>query len=238
MTTTLDIITQAFLEVGAFATSESIPAADAQDALGKLNRMLDAWRNERLMLYQLTRETFNLVASQQSYTIGSGGNFNTNRPLSIERAGVEVQSTNPVTELPVDIVSDAEWQQIRVKAITSTYPRKLWVQGGMPLVTLWVWPVPSEVNKLVLYSWPGALLAQFAALTTTLSLPPGYEEALISNLAMRLYPSYGTPINPVVEQTARESKALLKRTNTRQADLRCDPMLYAKGRGFNYLTGD
>ena len=51
MTAPIDIISSALKDIGALAAGETPDPASAQDAFIMLNRMLDQWSNEQMMVY-------------------------------------------------------------------------------------------------------------------------------------------------------------------------------------------
>src|SRR3990167_1036896 len=61
----------------------SLTAAEGGFHLSRINSMLDSWSNERLMIHTVSVTSFGLTASQGSYTIGNGGDFNMIRPTRI-----------------------------------------------------------------------------------------------------------------------------------------------------------
>jgi hypothetical protein len=78
-----DLITRAFRK-GRVIGKDEVPAPDeAADALVDLNDMLDEWWIDKLAVFHINVEQFALVAGQQSYTMGAGGNFNTTRPVKV-----------------------------------------------------------------------------------------------------------------------------------------------------------
>jgi hypothetical protein len=64
-----------------------------------------------------------------------------------------------------------------------------------------------------------APLEQFADPYQDINLPPEYEEALMYNLAGRLYPMYGMQPNPVVIQLAGASLSTVRMANTQTGQL-------------------
>jgi hypothetical protein len=235
MTTVRDLITDALDLVGVSAPGETVQAADAQRAFRALNRMLSSWNTEGLMVYSINIQTFTLTGNQQSYTIGPGGNFNTTRPERIEQAYLRVPSSSNL-DLPLRLLTDSEWADIRLKPTTSDLPRMLYNDGNNPLSTLYLWPVPTQANVLVLYVWNQ--LSQYADLSDTVTLPPGYEEAIVYNLAVRLATSFGRPIPPEVSAIAATSKGAIKSVNITPTYLRCDDALVSHDTPtFNWMTG-
>ncbi len=230
-----DLITASLRLIGAIAPGESIPAAEATDGLAALNRMIDSWSNESLLIYAKVREEFTLTASDGIYSMGTGGDFSTTRPVHIEEAAIEIVSASPTYEVPITIIRNAtEWAAVISKDTTSELPQYLYAEGTYPTDTLNLYPVPTVANKLVLYSQKP--LTTITALATSVSMPPGYERALIYNFAVEISPEYNRMVPDVVMQTAIDSKALIKRTNHKPSYLKCDPALLGKS-SFNIYSG-
>ena len=236
MSTASDLIKGSLRLVGAIASGETPSADETADALSSLNRMLGSWSNEGLAVYSYVREVFTLIASQGKYTMGSAGDFNTTRPVAIAEASAS--DASPVYEYKVQILNVQEWAEITNKTIQATYVQKIYVEGTYPLENINVWPVPNVASSLILYSHKE--LTSFALAGDTVSLPPGYEEALIYNLAVRLAPEYGKTLGPEIISIASESKANIKRTNTKPVLMKSDAFgLYGRAsrRGYNILIG-
>lgn len=221
MTAVSTIIGDALIEIGAFAVGDAIPASDFQFALRTLNRMLALWNNDALMIYTQNRQVFNLVAGKQTYSIGTGGDFNIPRPTKIPLVSVLINSGPNPLEMPMDIMTDEEWQQLNIKQTTSTFPVKVWFDGNSPLLNAWFWPVPTTAaNQVVLYSWNTFQPA--TSINSTVAFPDGYDEALVSNLALMLCTSYGIQPNPLLIKRAQVSKHALQSVNNEPMYARLD----------------
>jgi hypothetical protein len=229
-----DLVTASLRLIGAIAPGESLEASEATDGLASINRMLDSWSNEGLLIYSNAKETFTLTPGTQSYTMGPSGNFNTTRPQKIEQVLLQINTTPVSTEYQCEILSLDEWTRILQKQISTPYPNSVYINYSYPLATLEFYPVPSVAYGLVIYSWK--TLSRITGLDTTISLPPGYEEALIYNGSIRLAPEYGKTVSQEVAMVATDSKAAIKRINFEPAYLRCDDGMVKAGR-FNILTG-
>jgi len=227
MTTVLDIITDAMGELGLVDPDSPIEAGQANYGLRVLNRMLSMWSTEDLMVYTVNRQTFDLVAGQQVYTIGTGGNFNIPRPVKIERASALIAGTLPL-EIPIKIIDDQEWQGISLKQTGSTFPTKLWITNDVPLNNLWFWPLPKDSTvKVILYVW--GLMGAYTTLQDQIILPLGYEEALVTNLAIFLSNAYGTGPLPVLQARAMGSKNAIMSQNLEPMYASCDSALVGRG---------
>lgn len=234
--TALDIIKGSLRLIGAIAGGETPSASESADAFSSLNDMIDAWSNDGLMIYQNARESFALTPSQQVYTIGTGGNFNTSRPTKLIGAGIEQISGSLTNEIPLKIITIEEWSEIGVKSTPSPLPSKLYIEDQYPLAKITLWPVPSDASNLILYSVKP--LSTFALSSDVISLPPGYARALRYNLAIELATEYGKAINPVTEQIAMDSKNSLMRVNTNPSFMKSDALFITSGKPFNWLTGE
>lgn len=210
MTTVRDLIYDAALNIGAVASGDALDPAIAEDLLRYLNRMLSSWANEDLMCYTVDRQTFNLVGGVQSYTIGVGGTFNTAYPVRPGQINLASVMWGTV-EIPIDILNDEQWRDITVKPVNSTIPLQMWANGNYPLNTLYFWPIPTMANQLILSTW-GQITA-FSSINTTVNLPQGYEEAIVSNLSPRIAPMFGKQADPLLLQLAASSKAKIKAMN-------------------------
>lgn len=92
------------------------------------------------------------------------------------------------------------------------FPQAIFYDPGFPRGTLYIWPIPSgsyEIHLLLKEE-----LTQFPNLTTAINLPPEYLEALVYNLAVRLWDHYEMPPRP---QTSALAKAALNTIRTANA---------------------
>jgi|TARA_B100000949_G_C14289143_1_gene456181 hypothetical protein len=236
-----ELITRSLKTIGVLASGETADSGSVSDALVVLNNMVDSWATNRLTIYAVIRNVLDLSASTQEYTIGTGGTFAIVRPVWIARGSLILDrnaSAAEKIELPVSgPVTVQEWQRVAIKGTTSTYPTlfyydKAWTAG---LAKVSVWPIPDNSNvQLVLYV-PTAL-TQFADLTTAYTFPPGYEEALRYQLALRLAQEFGAVVSGGLLELARESFADIKRVNLSKATLGIDPALTAQGGRYNWRT--
>jgi P22 tail accessory factor len=210
MATARDLIKNSLRLIGAIATGETPSASEIEDGLTSLTNMIDSWSNEKLTVPQIIREEFNLVGGQQSYTLGATGNFVSTRPVKIESAAIEIQSSIAF-ERELDIIDYAEWASLSDKSLQTSIPEKLYIEGSSPNSTLYFYPTPSEANKVVLYS--RKQIASFTSVNDSVILPPGYMRALVYNLAIEIAPEYGKEPSASVVMIAREAKENIKRTN-------------------------
>ncbi len=221
MAVVLDVIKQALKDLGVLAAGEVPTSEESEDARVALNNLLDEWATERLQIYTTTRTTWTIVASTATYTVGSGGTVPIARPTFIDSIGYIDTTPTPDLELPLHMLTDAEYRALPQKPLTSTLPVSWYYEPTYPLGTLSLFPVPTSTTLLGAIYAPTAVTS-FAALTTSVALPPGYARMLAKNLAVELAPSYERMINPGLLNAAMESKASVKRSNER-VKLLCFP---------------
>jgi len=205
MATALNIIERALRSIGVLATGEVASADMANDALVSLNDVIAGMANESLTIYQNTQDVLPLTGAQ-SYTYGLTGVLNSVRPIRVDTIFYRDANNN---DFPVQIISQEEYNGILKKSTTSSIPAYVYVETSYPLAVLHVYPA---VTGGTLYIYAEKPLTAFAALTTTVALPSGYERMLRYALAAEVMTEYGVD-NQAIAQKAIESKADLKRTN-------------------------
>lgn len=207
MATAIQLITRALRSINVLGATEAPTADMASDGLSTMNDMLATWANETLMVYQIVLENFSLVAGQSDYTIGIGGNFNTDRPTSFNSAYIRWNSL----DYPLAIVTVDQYDSIPLKTSPNQIPYAMYVDSGFPLTTIKLFPTPNDATAQIFIESRKPFTA-FTSLTTQVNLPPGYDRAIYKNLAMDLAPEYGGG-SPELMQQASSSKKWLKRTN-------------------------
>lgn len=216
-------------------------AAQQAEALQLLNRMIGSWNCDPLKIYTTLIAVYGLVAGQKSYTIGGPGldaNFDAARPQEIKFANIII-SSNPAIRQHLKVLDDHEWRAIRIQDIPNTIPTKLYNDGGYPLSTIYLWGQPLTTYQLELYTWQ--MLPSFETVADTVTLPPGYEEAITFNLAARIAAHYPHQTNmaPASYALARTSLQTIQRRNAPAPVLRCDTGASSGRRGgFNWMIGD
>lgn len=209
MTTVLDLITDALQDANILAADEAASPSDAQKAFRLLNRMLDADSTEKLMIYNNVQEVFPFISGQETYNIGPGGDFNTSRPDNITGAYVRDPNGN---DIQVNVINYAEYSEIISKQISGTIPLVVYYNAGYPLSQLTFWPVPTDTDyRFVLWSWKP--LTSFVTINDAVSLAPGYEEYIETNLAVRCCIAYNRQLPDELVLWAQKSKDKMKRIN-------------------------
>jgi hypothetical protein len=236
MATALDIITDSLIDLGAIDPIEALTSDESSHGLRKLNELLESWSNESLAVYQILQENFALTSGTASYTIGSGATFNTTRPLNVLSGFIRDSGI----DYPLRILNREEYDQIQQKT-TQYQPEYLFYSPSVANGIIYLYGVPAKNYSVTDGLWINSSkqLQSFSLLTTTVVLPPGYLRAIKANLSIELAPAYKRKPSEELKAIARESKANVKRLNSRTPKLSLAHMaLHAAGNsGFNINTG-
>lgn len=205
MTTARDIIKKAAQKGGIITKNDDMSADEMNDGLGNLNNMIASWGNDSLLLFYRTLENFYLEAGKQEYTIGSGGDFDTIRPISVLQAFV---SQNDIKLSNMILCSDVVFQQFLQNLVATGIPTYMNYNNNYPLGKLRFYVTPGNAYKFTMLSEKA--LSEFDTLDTNVDLPPGWDRMLINNLAIEMLPEYGQEPSGTLVNLARESKNLVK----------------------------
>jgi len=204
--TAQELLTSSLRLIGASAQGETPPADEMQEPLSALNTMVDSWSSGSLTVPVLTTESFVLVAGTSQYTIGSGATWDTVRPLEIKNAYIRSSGL----DYSVKVLTRERFNSIVQKSIQGR-PEFIWYDNQHPIGTVNLYFTPNGADTIFIDTWK-PLLA-IANLTTEITLPEGYDEALKYNLAIRLAPEYGVTVSPDVREVARKSLRTIKSFN-------------------------
>jgi hypothetical protein len=236
--TVLDLIQDSLEEIGVYAPSEVPTAADANKALRVLNRMMDQWGARKLFAYNVNFSDFTLTPGRQPHTIGpsAGSDLTTTfRPARIENAALILNNVTPAVDVPLRIRDDDWWANQRVKDLATNVPTDLYYSPDIPDGSLYLWPVPSFAYGLRLETWVS--VGQFTALPDTLSLPPGYHEAIMLSLAERLARPFGKTVPPDLANDANRARVTIQKNNDKSPRISAVPYSSKPKGSFNYYSG-
>jgi hypothetical protein len=200
-----EIINAALAHIGAAENVNGPTAAQVDEALKQINRMLQSWSSQRNGIYSITTESFTLSPGQADYTYGSGGDFDSVRPTQILDCWVR---DNNVDFIVLE-TTHYNYARITDKDIQTYYPEVFLHKDEYPLAKLTFYPVPNEAYPIYFHVLKP--LSQYTNSANDLNLPPEYEEAVEWNLAMRLAPRYLGETPQTVASMAAQSYRSLKR---------------------------
>ncbi len=202
----LQIITAAMDELSLTESGQAIPAEDASKGLDRLNRILGKWSNMRLLFPTLTEISVTLTGAG-SYTIGPTGDVVASRPIRVNSA--TTIDANGI-EYPVEVYSRALWDSIGQKAVDGGPAWAVYYEAINTNGRIYVYP---RANGYTLKLDCQVLLTSFPALTTDLTLPDGYADALVLALADSMAASYGLPVPGDIQRRHAAAVRAIKRTN-------------------------
>jgi len=203
MTTVSTIVYDAMYQAGVLGQDQTPSSGDTQLVLRRLQRMVDSWSNEKLMIFRNDEESFTMVAGQQSYTTSvlAGG-----RPININSMRVRLNNI----DYPVDQIDQLKWNGISYKN-TTAIPRWFYYDMNYPVATMFFYPIPYAAFTCYLYCQRE--IQGNLDMTTVLVMPLGYEAALVACLAVDIMPSFGKQATQQQQKDAIDTKGRLKRTN-------------------------
>lgn len=213
MTTVGDIISKALKKSGAIGVGQTALAEDSTDAFDELNYLIAQWNRKRWLVYDLV-DTSLTSTGAQSYTVGTGGNFNIPRPDRLEFAYFRLLNSTGQNQVdyPLKLLPSMEdYARIALKSL-ETWPSYAFLDSNYPTGSVYFWPVPPA-NLYQLHILTKNAISAFTGLSQTISLPPEYEMALLYNLAARLRISYQLPPDEALIGLAQDSLDVLRGAN-------------------------
>lgn len=244
----LDLITDAFIEIGAVAPGESLGPDEGQWGFRKLNDLIDVWAAKRAYVYSYIFQLFTLQAGLSPHTIGPSGHATFNwplRPVKIESSTLILNSGTKV-DLPMNLRDEAWWAQNQVKDIQTNVPTDLYYDPSFEDGNLFFWPVPSSGNQVRLELW--GQVAQFTSLQDPLgglggpgTLPPAYRSGLKLTLAEMLQSGAQREANPELARAALYARSAIFGNNAKSPRISTQDAGMPGGRSnrgdFNWYTG-
>ena len=228
-----ELIRHAILNAGV-ALSQTIYAEDIYQGFDHINMMMAQWNRRNWLIYR-DRDVFLTSNGNLSYWIGPGGDFNFPRPDSVKSAFVRyitqitgasygdgladfaIGESNVGLEQvgadwPLQILQSREdYNKIRTKNIYGG-PSALYYDPMIPMGRVFFYPVPAaglyELHMTVMEQ-----LVAFDDLSTDISLPGEYQEALLYNLGVRLRIARQMPPDARLDGLARASLGTIRSAN-------------------------
>lgn len=230
MATGHDLIEAALGIVGRLSSGESATTQERADYVLEFNRMLGSWNVELGPIFFETLDSLTWTSGNASRTIGVSGDFNVARPQQI----ISAFYRSGTTDFPIQIITHQEYQEIPDKATTGNTPIYLAYNPtfASSLGTLFMYPTPSESITLRLNSRKPIADITGAG---TVTLPPGYEDAIVYNLARRLASRNGARLTPEDMQMAIRLKQNLIESNIQFQPPKMNPLAPGQQSTYNPL---
>lgn len=212
--TVLDIISSALRKIRVLGAGETPSSEDAEDCMIALNEMLDTWGSEIGPLHVFSTDTHTLTAGTGSYTIGLNGDINTTRPIDVNVLGSFTRDSGGTDYYFNRRLSQQEYNQIADKTPGNSYPYAMFYDPTYERGTIYIYPTPS--SGLTLHLLSAKPFTAYNDIYTVFSLPPGYKQAVIYNLAVEIAEDFGKAASPAVVRKAMMLKGTLEARNHAQ----------------------
>jgi hypothetical protein len=232
-TTVLNLVRGALGLTNAVGVDQTLTADEEATGLDVFNDVLEAWSIDNLMAYATANQTFNTIAGQSTYTIGIGGDWDTDWPVLIDEPAYITYQT---VSFQIRQINQEQYNRIGLKTQQNIIPQWYLYVNSFPLGEITLWPVPQQALPV---TWSiHRTLAAVTSTATTISFPPGYAKGFLYTLAVELAPRFGRRMTeyPDILAIQRQSLAEIKRMNNVPAMLQYESALlgpqYYDYRGF------
>lgn len=216
--TALTLLSSSLRAIGALAKGETLPAEDADDALHALQFMLQNWTATGTRIWFITTE--DLTYSANPSTIGIGATLNVARPESILKAYLGSSE--------LGIVDYAKW----LRLVASAGEGYLYYSPEYPYGKIYI----NGAGALKLSSLKP--LTDPTAITSTVTFPPEYNEAIKWNLAVRLAPDYGKQTSDVIVALALSTLRAIENKNFNDRITQAQPEVIKIASRYNIEAGE
>jgi len=206
MSTVQEIIEDALRKANIVDPDDTIQANTLTKGLRVFGTMVEAFSIDEFLIYFHDEVNKTLTAGDGDLTIGTGGDFDTARPIKITNAWIP-----NVGQL--DPIGKNRYARIPNKTAPGT-PSMFWYNPEFPLGLLYLYPV--QTSALSLYLNVVVPLTAYTTLGTTVAFPPGYNKMIIYNLAVELGLEWGRELTPEVSAIAGATKRAIQTLNAAQ----------------------
>lgn len=230
-----------FREALSIVTSSILDDLEMEDynaCMATANFMLDTWSAQNLIVRATKQENFPLAADINEYTIGVGATFNTDKPIRIVNAFIRDSSN---TDYPIEIVGKDVYDNYLDKTNSRGMPVSICYDAGdtqqdSQKGTIFVYFTPDQAYSLFIESYK--YFKEFDSINDVVTFEPAYFEAIIWNLAERLWPKYNRskPVSGDIRRMARQTLRAVENMNSNTPRMTTD-LPGAKVRSWNVYSG-
>lgn len=193
-----DIIRDALLTLGAIDADEDPTPRETQDASRMLNMLMKSLQaNQNLWLKKDVTHT--LIPGTTSYTVGTGLNVNTPRPLRLASARRKDTSSR---EVPIEVGAREDYASLPTKT-TQGAPNLVYYDPQRDNGVLYVWPTGDTVNNQLVLTFKRPI-EDFDTAGNSPDCPQEWFLCLVFGLAELLLPQYPTSQAAFIQNKAGE----------------------------------
>lgn len=188
-----DLITEALKILEVLEEGQSASATQLSDSLPPLQLLIKSMANKGLFLWKRTNISVTpLVEDQANYTFGPS-NFGS--ALSLRIYDVTLKETSSSIERPIRPMSLEEYESLSNKTTSGQPTQYYWKKLNTSSI-LYLWPVPDATTAAG-YTVEVVAQTQFEDMTATATnfdFPVEWLDAIVYQLAVRLAPMFGYPL--------------------------------------------
>lgn len=202
MATGTSLITAAAKRLNIIDAGESLSSDELADGLVVLNELVGNFNSQELLATAATADTIAVVAATQTATLGTayrkviGGSH-------IISSGFTV---------PVQMVDAVTWNTIPDRDIQGNMIRFAFYNRGATSGIVYFSPRPIANGTFTYIAW--AAQATWASLATDNTLLPGYEQLIVTQLALNLAPLFSRKPDDALVASAHDAMAEIKLLNS------------------------
>jgi hypothetical protein len=218
-----DLIALAMRAAGLLGTGQTALSQDTSDALLYLNNLLALWQRRRWLVPSLTDVSCTSTGAM-SYSIATGGDFDTPRPDRIEAAYARylpTQTSSFTLDWPVEMIDAHEdYADLQLKALgyaQNGVPGRVFYDSSYPTGHLYWWPIPSSSYEL--HVLVKATVGPITDTTAAISLPAEHIAALTWCLADDLISAWALDARPDITAKARAALETIRGANLQVPEL-------------------
>lgn len=201
-----EIVTAALENLGILEIGGTADTVHATKGFAVLGQLIGGWPLEGIEVPTVTILSFDLVAAQGSYTIGTSGtpDKSASRPESVRGMYIRDSAGD---DHQVAKMSEDEWRRFSSKSQTGR-PSGYWYDDTVPNGTLYVTPIPSTAETAYLFC--SSPMAEPASAAADVVIPRSYDLGIIANLLVELAPAFGLEVTATQGVNARNHRKAFK----------------------------
>lgn len=205
--------------------------AQYEDALQELNRLMGSLNCDRYFIWTLDVLQLPITTAKTQWTIGNitspAPDFAQARPEMPAQAHL----VNGETRTPIPVATPEQWAQRDSGCCAGEW--LMYYDRGYPVATIYLSSPLSGTLEL----WTWHQVPAFVSINDMVQLPPGYEDVLVLNLAVRLAPQFQRQVDPNVRADAREALMRRESINAPRPIAEIGDIGACGCAGFNVYTG-
>lgn len=208
------VISYALRKLGVLELGITANATEVTNAATALDMMIKSWITKGIKLWTIQEVIVPLTASTTSYIIGPTGASPTpvviaDKPMKLMQAWLRKTANTPDTDIPLQVLSQQEYNQLGSKFSTGT-SNSVYLQVGRDTSTLYVYLTPdaTTVADNDIYLVTQRTIQDAGTSGQTLDFPSEWLYALGWNLAAELSTDYGVEPERISYIEMKAMKAL------------------------------